>query len=492
MLSTKQQIAGIHSPYIYICSRRSYTGFYKEDFNLQSANLLHAGAPNVWVLISSRQADQFEARIAELFGLNSSNIKCSQFVRHPNVIILSTLLELWGIAFQVVLQLPGEIIVTDYNVYHYVWHAGPNISEAINICEEGWLPPPMYRCCSNNPVCGRGPFISHSGMRIGDLQKLSIKTMHVPHKEVEMDSGSHTDHKADILEHYNTKNGRGKRIPSRISKGHPDCEELGLILKSTTDEHSSPAVTPKMSEGRYAVAGPTDLSLVVIPDSADAIPKSPVRNIIIADSSGTDTAMKTASQTVVDHLINGTSIEAQLDALIAEGTSFGPYFNLTPADAEAMFQRFQPIKPGNVKASWLNDTALKLILEVLSAYDAGVAIIDSISIDSSQWEPPWQKQPDLVLIPVREGDHWILIRIDIAQSIIFHHGRLSDRKKAVLKTARKIDCQKLWALQEVPNVSCYVVLLDFANNRVSVWKTMDQIVVLFYLQMQKSLLVRPV
>ena len=100
--------------------------------------------------------------------------------------------------------------------------------------------------------------------------------MHVPHKEVEMDSGSHTDHKADILEHHNTKNDRGKRIPFRISKGHPDCEELGLILKSTTDEHSSPAVTPKMSEGRYAVAGPTDLSLIVIPDSADAIPKSPV------------------------------------------------------------------------------------------------------------------------------------------------------------------------------------------------------------------------
>ena len=154
--------------------------------------------------------------------------------------------------------------------------------------------------------------------------------------------------------------------------------------------------------------------------------------------------MKTASQTVVDHLINGTSIEAQLDALIAEGTSFGPYFNLTPADAEAMFQCFQLIKPGNIKASWLNDTALKLILEVLSTYDADIAIIDSISIDSSQWEPPWQKQPDLVLIPVHEGDHWILVRIDIAQLII------------------------VWALQEVLNVSCYVVLLDFANNRVSV------------------------
>lgn len=140
LLSTKQQFPGIHSSYAYICPRRLYTGFHKEDFNLQSANLLHEGAPNVWVLVEARQADQFEARIAGLFGLKSNNIKCSQFVRHSNVIIPPKLLRLWSIAFHVVLQFPGEIVETDNNVYHYVWHSGPNMSEAINICEEAWLP----------------------------------------------------------------------------------------------------------------------------------------------------------------------------------------------------------------------------------------------------------------------------------------------------------------------------------------------------------------
>ncbi|KAF7505072.1 hypothetical protein GJ744_001291 [Endocarpon pusillum] len=451
LLSTRQQFAGIHSPYMYICPRRSYTGFHKEDFNLQSANLLHVGAPNIWVLIPSRQADQFEARIAELFGLKSSNIKCSQFVRHPNVIIPPTLLEVWGIAFQVVLQLPGEIMVTDHNVYHYVWHAGPNISEAINICEEGWLPPPMYRCCSNNPTCGRGPFVSHSGMRIGDLQKLNIKPMHVPHREIKMNADSHTGLKADRFERHKAKDGRGKRTASPISKEHPDCEELGLVLKSTTNEHFSQEVAPETSGARFPTADLTNLSPVVIPDSPEATPNSPVRSTNITDSSGTDTAVKTASQTVIDHLIDGFSIEEQLDALIAEGISFGPYFNLTPADAEAMFQRFRPINSDDFKDSWLNDTALKLTLEALSAHDVGVAVVDNISIGSPQWKPPWHKEPDLVLIPVCEGDHWILVRIDIAQSIIFHHGRLSDHKRAVLEIARKIDSQKLWALQEVAN-----------------------------------------
>ncbi|ERF68659.1 hypothetical protein EPUS_05720 [Endocarpon pusillum Z07020] len=372
LLSTRQQFAGIHSPYVYICPRRSYTSFHKEDFNLQSANLLHAGAPNVWVLISSRQADQFEARIAELFGLTNSNIKCSQFVRHSNVIIPPTLLEVWGIAFEVVLQYPGEIIVTDYNVYHYVWHAGPNISEAINICEEGWLPPPMYQCCSNNSICGRGPFVSHSGMRIGELQKLSIEPMHVPHKEIETDSDSQTDLKADIFEHRNAKFDKGKRIASRISKEHLDF------------------------------ADPTDPLIVVIPDSPNTTSSNSVQSIIITDSS--DATVKTASQNVVDHLISATSIEEQLDVLIAEGIDFGPYFNLTRAAAEAMFRRFRPTTPGDVQASWLNDTALKLTLEALSAHDASVAIVDSISVKSSQWEPLWDQQPDTVLIPCRENN----------------------------------------------------------------------------------------
>jgi JmjC domain, hydroxylase len=454
LLSTKQQFVGIHSPYVYICPRRSYTGFHKEDFNLQSVNLLHAGAPNVWILLPAHQADQFEARIAQLFGLKGGNVKCSQFVRHQNVIIPPKMLELWGVTFQVVLQFPGETIITDYNVYHYVWHTGPNISEAINICDKRWLPPPMYRCCSNNLTCGRGPFVSHSGMRIGDLRKLSIKPMHVPYEEIEMDSDSYTDLKID--KHHKAKNGRGNRVAPQISK------ELGLVSKSTTDKHLPQAAAPETLGTHFVVPVPADPS-VVIPDSPDAIPSNPDQSII---TPGTDIAVATASQTVINHLMNETAIEEQLDALIAEGIGFGPYFNLTSADAEAMFRRFQSAKAGDATPSWLNDTALSLTLEVLSQHDAGVEVVDSISIDSSQWEPLWCKQPDLVLIPVCVSSHWILVRIDVVRSIIFHHGRLSYRKGTVLEIARKIDSRRSWALQEVPNVSFSVRLVDWLTQSV--------------------------
>ena len=274
------------------------------------------------------------------------------------------MLELWGVTFHVVLQFPRETIITDYNVYHYVWHTGPNISEAINICDERWLPPPMYQCCSNNLTCGRGPFVSHSEMQIEDLQKLSIKPMHVPFENIKMDSDSYTD--LEINKHK-AKNSRGNQVAPQISK------ELGLISKSTTDEHlehrpqaaapetfpipadpppiiipdSSDAIpksttdkhlpqaaAPKTLGTHFIVPVPADPSVIVIPDSPDAIPSDPDRSTV---TPGTDIAVATASQTVINHLINETTIKEQLDALIAEGIGFRPYFNLTSADAEAMF-----------------------------------------------------------------------------------------------------------------------------------------------------------
>jgi hypothetical protein len=76
--------------------------------------------------------------------------------------------------------------------------------------------------------------------------------------------------------------------------------------------------------------------------------------------------------------MNGIDIDEQLDALIAEGISFGFYFKLTSLEVEIMFQRFKPIKAGDIKALWFNDTALKLTLKALSAYNADIAVADSI------------------------------------------------------------------------------------------------------------------
>jgi JmjC domain, hydroxylase len=163
---------------VYICPRKSYTGFHKEDFNLQSANLLHAGAPNVWILVPPRHTDQLEARITELYKL--TDIKCSQFVRHQNVIIPPALLKLWKVAFKTILQFPGQVVITDYGAYHYVWHTGPNLSEAVNLCEGTWLPPPLYQCYASSLVCGEGPFVSHNKMRMIGLKKLKVEPTHVP------------------------------------------------------------------------------------------------------------------------------------------------------------------------------------------------------------------------------------------------------------------------------------------------------------------------
>jgi JmjC domain, hydroxylase len=147
--------------------------------------------------------------------LSTSNV-ASLF--HANIIIPPRLLELWGIDFRVVLQIPGQSITTGYNVYHYVWHTGPNISEAVNICEKGWLPPSMYRSCSGNPTCGEGPFFSHHHMCIGKRQNFTIDSVYGPHQEgVKMDLDLYSDSETDISQQPDVENGQGNQLASRMT-----------------------------------------------------------------------------------------------------------------------------------------------------------------------------------------------------------------------------------------------------------------------------------
>jgi hypothetical protein len=51
----------------------------------------------------------------------------------------------------------------------------------------------------------------------------------------------------------------------------------------------------------------------------------------------TDNVIRITSQIAIGHLVDGTDIDKQLDALIVEGTNFRSYFKLTSPEAPAMF-----------------------------------------------------------------------------------------------------------------------------------------------------------
>jgi hypothetical protein len=167
LLSTRRHFPGIHSTYAYLSSGLSFSASHKEDFGLQSANVLYHGSPKIWVVIKPRHSNLLEANLVR------GGFACSQSVRHLNVMPAPHTLENWGVEFKVIIQNPGDLIITDYDVYHYVWNTGPNLAEAVNLCDAKWFPPPAYVPCEPD-ICPGDIHITMKDMKIGRPRVLDI------------------------------------------------------------------------------------------------------------------------------------------------------------------------------------------------------------------------------------------------------------------------------------------------------------------------------
>jgi len=176
LLCTHKHYPGIHSPYAYISASVSVFALHVEDFFLKSANLLHAGAPKLWVIIDPRYIHKLEGRLAEHMAVQP---KCSQFLRHLEILPLPSLLQEWHIEFSVVLQQPGSLILIESSAYHYGVNLGPNLAEAINYSEPDWIVPPTYRECSKRNGCGDTKHMTVASMKMGDSRPLDVEDCEV-------------------------------------------------------------------------------------------------------------------------------------------------------------------------------------------------------------------------------------------------------------------------------------------------------------------------
>lgn len=147
-------VPGIHTAYAYLSEvGGSATPMHVEDGLLGSANVVLAGYPKLWLLVSPQHRTAFEQRVAADAGLRDSaatHPECSQAVRHCSLLLSPTLLERWGIPFSIVCCRAGELIATLPGTYHQVVNVGPNYAEAVNFADsEEWTGPPEdYRFCA--------------------------------------------------------------------------------------------------------------------------------------------------------------------------------------------------------------------------------------------------------------------------------------------------------------------------------------------------------
>ncbi|EOA82036.1 uncharacterized protein SETTUDRAFT_23287 [Exserohilum turcica Et28A] len=153
-LNLRPQIPGINSAYWYVSfDADTPAPMHIEDANTGSANLLLAGADKHWLIIHRSSASEFEDCVKkELSGGD-----CSQFVRHQDFIPGPLWLKKRGIAFEIVVQKPGDIMCTlPGRTYHAVRNTGKNFAVAINYEFEDAPDQPLeYRWCSKGRTkCG--------------------------------------------------------------------------------------------------------------------------------------------------------------------------------------------------------------------------------------------------------------------------------------------------------------------------------------------------
>ena len=58
-------MAGINTPMYYIGGKLSYTTLHEEDGGLSNLNILRAGSPKVWFVISHKHRHEVEIRFNE-------------------------------------------------------------------------------------------------------------------------------------------------------------------------------------------------------------------------------------------------------------------------------------------------------------------------------------------------------------------------------------------------------------------------------------------
>ncbi|KAB2569716.1 Lysine-specific demethylase 4D [Lasiodiplodia theobromae] len=169
--SQEEKVVGIHTPYFYISAgKNAVTNLHVEDGWLPSVNVVHYGAPKIWLIVEPAHRQALENKIKEMLGLKKTN--CDQFVRHEELFLSPDLLDEWDIHYSIVPCAAGELIFVAPEAYHQVINAGANFAEAINLIlpdEQG--APDQYRIC--RPSCSGG---KHNPVRLDQLRILKKRS----------------------------------------------------------------------------------------------------------------------------------------------------------------------------------------------------------------------------------------------------------------------------------------------------------------------------
>lgn len=105
---TEYKFKGINTPYLNFGMEFTTFGLHHEDSNLGSINILHGGMPKLWYGIPSSNAPKLEKMVK---FATPRHIQCDLLIRHKNILIPPSVLEMNDIGFSKVSCWCDEIII---------------------------------------------------------------------------------------------------------------------------------------------------------------------------------------------------------------------------------------------------------------------------------------------------------------------------------------------------------------------------------------------
>jgi hypothetical protein len=91
------------------------------------------------MVVSPDHKKRFEDAVAKYYPI-TKGINCSQRIRYLGLFIRPEFLDKASIRYLLILQQPGDLIITFAGAYHQGFNAGANMAEAVNYAWTGWTP----------------------------------------------------------------------------------------------------------------------------------------------------------------------------------------------------------------------------------------------------------------------------------------------------------------------------------------------------------------
>lgn len=130
-------LQGVTDSYSYFGRMHTYFVMHCEDMDLGSVSYLHWGACKVWYIVALSSGPKLEAAIRA--AVPDHYPGCANIMRHKCFLLTPQFLSAHNIEHQVLVQHPGQYVVTFPQGYHQGLNLGPNLAEATNYANVTWV-----------------------------------------------------------------------------------------------------------------------------------------------------------------------------------------------------------------------------------------------------------------------------------------------------------------------------------------------------------------